>query len=371
MSINEICNNGCRVTFSATDATVYSSTNDVLFSSPKRISDVLWPFHITYTPQSSLTNVPVNVAINNVHNHYDADFVAYTCRSLGNPVLSTLLHALRKGFLATIDPRFTSKLVLQHIPYQAAVAMGHLDLIRQHTNSTRPTEESNSVDIAEPIAPNLATHPTLFEYQSDTLYTDATGTMPWPSEGGDIYCLVGVCNNFIHAVPMKRRLAESVLEAHTEMFNFFKSLAIIPTKLRTDNELSSHLEAHSKLHGFTHYSTVPPSNHRANKAERAIRSFKNHFLASMATCSAQFPWAQWKKCLPQILLTLNLLRPSLTDPSTSAYEVMYGEPYDFMAHPLHPLGMLTMVHDRPAVRGSWDTHGSLGYYVGPALNSYS
>ena len=31
------------------------------------------------------------------------------------------------------------------------------------------------------------------------------------------------------------------------------------------------------------YQLVPPSNHRANNAERAIQTFKNHFIAGLCS----------------------------------------------------------------------------------------
>jgi hypothetical protein len=62
---------------------------------------------------------------------------------------------------------------------------------------------------------------------------------------------------------------------------------------------------------------VPPKEHRANAAERAIRTFKNHFISTLCTVDSHFPMAEWDCLLPQTILTLNLLRSSRKHPCIS------------------------------------------------------
>jgi hypothetical protein len=52
---------------------------------------------------------------------------------------------------------------------------------------------------------------------------------------------------------------------------------------------------------------VPPHVHRCNAAERAIRTFKDHFLAILAGLPPSFPRDRWDLLIPQAELTLNLL----------------------------------------------------------------
>lgn len=66
---------------------------------------------------------------------------------------------------------------------------------------------------------------------------------------------------------------------------------------------------------------VPPNDHRSNRAERAIKSFKNHMTLSLSTVSTQFPIKKWPMLLEQVLLTLNHLRPSSANDSISAYDI--------------------------------------------------
>ena len=55
------------------------------------------------------------------------------------------------------------------------------------------------------------------------------------------------------------------------------------------------------------YQLVEPHSNRTNAAERAIHTFKNHFIAGLCTTDKQFPLQLWDRILPQTTLTLNLL----------------------------------------------------------------
>ena len=62
------------------------------------------------------------------------------------------------------------------------------------------------------------------------------------------------------------------------------------------------------------FQLVPPDVHRHNTAERAIRTFKAHFLAILAGIHTHFPNYLWDHLLPQTKLTLNLLRQATLAP---------------------------------------------------------
>jgi hypothetical protein len=58
------------------------------------------------------------------------------------------------------------------------------------------------------------------------------------------------------------------------------------------------------------FQLTPPHVHRRNAAERAIRTFKNHFISGFSSINTNFPLNLWEKLLPQGLLIINLLRRS-------------------------------------------------------------
>ena len=69
---------------------------------------------------------------------------------------------------------------------------------------------------------------------------------------------------------------------------------------------------------------VPPYNHRRNAAERAIRTFKNHFIAGLSTTHPEFPLHLWEDLIEQAVITINLLRSSRIHPQLSAYHSLMG-----------------------------------------------
>jgi hypothetical protein len=117
------------------------------------------------------------------------------------------------------------------------------------------------------------------------------------------------------------------------------------------------------------YQLAPPHIHLRNNAERAIKTFKNHFIAGLCSVDPNFPLKLWDKLLPQATITLNLLRKSQINPRMSAYAQLNGH-FDFNSTPLAPSGTRIIAHEKPDQRASWDPHGLDGYYLGPALEHY-
>ena len=117
------------------------------------------------------------------------------------------------------------------------------------------------------------------------------------------------------------------------------------------------------------FQRVPPKEHRANSAERAIRTFKNHLIAILCTVDPFFPLGEWDRLLPQAILTLNLLRSSRIHPSLSAHASIFGN-YDYNRVPLAPPGTKVVAHSSASSRSSFGTHGRVGWYVGPSPEHY-
>ena len=114
---------------------------------------------------------------------------------------------------------------------------------------------------------------------------------------------------------------------------------------------------------------MPPHIHRRNSAKRAIQTFKNHFIAGLASTDPNFPLSNWCRLLPQAELTLNLLRPSRLNPKLSAYAQLEGT-FEFNRTPLAPPGTRVIIHEKPTQRRTWAPHGIDGWYIGPALDHY-
>ena len=68
--------------------------------------------------------------------------------------------------------------------------------------------------------------------------------------------------------------------------------------------------------------------HHNNPAERSIQTWKDHFLAGLASIHPDFPMTKWDRLINQCNITLNLLRASRIHPHLSAYAGLFGN-FDF------------------------------------------
>ena len=198
---------------------------------------------------------------------------------------------------------------------------------------------------------------------------DLTGRLTPPSRLGHEYILVTVYLGYIHLVPMISKSAKCYVRAYKNVVDFYRAKGHGLTHLTIDNEDSQDLKTFFTAAALT-VQYVPPATHRANPAERAIRTAKNHIIALLSSLHPTFPADLWHKLMPQAELTLNHLRPWTPDPTKSAYHGLYGHIFDFRAHPIHPPGQLVVAHSPPAKRESWAHHGVRAFYLGPALSHY-
>ena len=117
------------------------------------------------------------------------------------------------------------------------------------------------------------------------------------------------------------------------------------------------------------FQLVPPHLHRNNSTERAISTFKDHFIAGLSSVDPSFPMHLWCRLIPQATTTLNLLRASNINPLVSA-EAMLNGAFDYNITPLAPPGTKIIAYDTPSTRKTWSPHGMDGWYIGNATEHY-
>lgn len=270
--------------------------------------------------------------------------------------------------------------------------MGHLDRIRHGIQSTKTTPPSPPHSLL-PFAPesdttslddsDTADIPTEFEPDEDdnhvfiklikvdeATHSDLTGAFPIRSKRGFLYCLVSVWRGYIHIELLKSKESSNLITAYAASLQFFADKGNVRITLqRLDNETSADLNKFllSKVDSVQY---VPPTSHRGNKAERAIRTFKNHFISLLCTTDSTFPLHAWDELMPQCELTLNLLHPFALDPTVSAYEGLHRSTFDFSSHPIAPCGTRVLSFESPDKRKTWSSHGVKGFYLGPSLEHH-
>ena len=117
------------------------------------------------------------------------------------------------------------------------------------------------------------------------------------------------------------------------------------------------------------YQLASPHDHHLNPAERAIRTFKNHFTSNLHGTDRDFPAHQWCELIDQCVMTLNMLRRSRINPKLSAYTQIFGL-FDYNKTPLALLGKKDFVYEQFTQRKSHADHGKIGYVIGPSMEHY-
>ena len=377
LSFSALCNeHDCVVTLTRTDVFIRQGTK-LLFHGTKSVEDTLW--HIDLDDFTSCPTLPSALCNNAYKTDTDAEFVAFVHASFGYPTLSTFINAIRMGWLSKY-PRLTAAIVSANPPHAIATAKGHLDQTRQVKKKGKPHPTNTPTNVpsaapSEPIddTPSDESDMCIKTYDFDDCYepihADLTARFPVISRKGNQYLLVACWHGYCHFELLPSRKSSSYIAAYAKVLAFFRGLGHTPAILRLDNETSDKLEAYLAEEKVT-MQFVPPGSHRALKAERNIRTSKNHLISMLCGTHSDFPLDLWDEIVQQAELTLAHLLPYTLDRTKCAYDGMHPNQYDFAAHPIAPVGTLVVVHEKPAVRGSWAPHGAKGYYLGPAVKHY-
>ena len=244
--------------------------------------------------------------------------------------------------------------------------MGHLNRTRKFQKSTKPPTQMPSTDT------NLKRQEIFVHVYKPTYinYSDSTGT--FLKSNLHFLVMYHYDSNYIHATALTDYTAASYFKAYQQGIDMYTKAnpegKLIPTYEIADNAMTQQFIRDCANRNIE-TQLVPPGNHRSNNAERAIQTFKCHFISGLATCDPTFPISEAKQLIPQALITLNLLRKSRLHPGKSAYQEMHGD-FDANRFELHPPGTRVLTLDDPSERASFAKHGTEGFYVGPSLEHY-
>ncbi len=146
--------------------------------------------------------------------------------------------------------------------------------------------------------------------------------------------LVRCFNGNKQVEPMTSRTLTSYISTYDKTFLHWSRFGHVPSFVRLDAETSTDLEQFLKNKKKVTFQYLPTGTHRANRAERCIRTWKNHFTSTLATASSKFPMSYWNKLIHLVELTLNCFLPWQPNPAISAFHGLTGAPFDFRAHPI-------------------------------------
>jgi hypothetical protein len=294
--------------------------------------------------------------------------VHYLHKALFSPTKAAMLQAVKDGHLLTW-PGLTEDAINKHLKLTPSTAMVHMNQRRQNINATSkaPIEKQQSPDTYVGTKTYLVYAVIVDQGQ---LYTDLTGKFPVRSSKGNSYVMLWYIYdcNYIKVVPMKSRSASEWVRAYDSIHQELTVKGFKPKLQTLDKEASTTLKNSFTVNNNA-YQLVPPHCHRRNAAERAIRTFKENFVASLSSVGPSFPMHLWDRLLPQVEITLNLLKTSRLHPQLSAAAHYHGL-VDYNKTAFAPPGCKIIPHEKPGKRRTWAPHGQHGYSLGPAMHHY-
>ncbi len=208
-------------------------------------------------------------------------------------------------------------------------------------------------DNDSPRKANLFCFAAFTDKHTGTLYKDLTGSFPFQSLESNVCFLVvyHYKTNAILALPISGFSDKIIFAAYKQRYEMLKSKGHVIKSNIMDNQASQTIK---KI--FTKNQCklmlVEPHNHCVDAAERAIQTFKDHFVSTPATIDSEFPLQLWDRLAPQVKNTLNMLRLLQINPNVLAYEAVHG-PYDWNRFPLVPSGCKVVMYESPEARTLW------------------
>jgi hypothetical protein len=374
ISIGQFCDAGCTATIDSEKLDI-SYNNDIVVTGNRSTDTGLW--HMAYTPTSTDSTSTLPYYANaTITTNTTKNIIEFFHAAMFSPTNSTLLKALTLNYITNV-PGVSAATFKKYAPFSAATVKGHLDQTRQNIRSTKTNVEDNeTIDEQFPI--QLTTnnndkanfcYTTIFE-PTGKVYSDQTGNFKYVSSKGNssLVIMYDYDSNAILAEPIGNRKASTILGATKKLHNILRSKGRGPQVHILDNECSDIMKSYFNNSNIK-YQLAAPGQHRTNAAERAIRTFKNHFIAGLCSVDNDFPIHLWDRLIPQALITINLMRGSRINPKHSAWSQLFG-PYDFNKEPIAPPGIKVLVHVKPANRTTWAPHADEGWYIGPASEHY-
>ena len=280
-----------------------------------------------------------------------ANSIKFAHQSMCSPTISTLLKTIRQGYLDGC-PNLSAKGVKRYLNPSPATAKGHMKRPHQgirRTISQQPqpppsgrkgltahtapiADNDNDMDnISEPsiqagpsnygpaviieddesFVGNIFCFAAFADKRTGVLYNDLTGSFPYMSLEGNVCYLIVYHyeSNAILGLPISGFDDNTVFAAYKTQFEFLESKGYKIKLNVMDNQCNRQIKKFL-TDKDCELMLVEPHNHRVNAAERAIQTFKDHFISALATTDSEFPLQLWDRLTSQVETTLNLMRAS-------------------------------------------------------------
>jgi hypothetical protein len=261
-----------------------------------RTMDVsLTPWSPTAPTALSAINPPsIAMAANVDATSSSAKYASYLHQLLCSPPVATLLHALATSTKLTTIPGLTPALICSHLPCSTATNKGHM---RQHRSRTAATCNNHANIVLAWAKVNQMCPPhkacavqdmfcfaALVDAMLGKMYTNITGAFPVRSFKNMQYIFFAYIYglNTIIVRPMPSHTNTLFISAFSKVFAILRACNYQPALNVMDNKCSKAVQKHIQANKME-IQLVPPHNHPDNTAEHAIATFKEQFVATLAT----------------------------------------------------------------------------------------
>ena len=335
MSVPQLCDHDCTVTFKKRHARVYYN-NRLIMTAKRCYNSRLW----CVEPEESTPQETSDNAINSVIILPNKERTRFLHGALFSPPTSTLRVALNEGWLKTWP-----HMDMQHLQKEAeSTVLGRLDTIRKSKTKVNSKISKEEMNIKQEPKTNLFIAKVM--NLDETTCSDQTGKFPCISSKGNRYIMTIYCYdaNAILLRPIKNRTGNELSKTLEDAFDYLTERGCKPKFHIMDNEAAKNTITMIQRKKIN-LQLAPPDLHRRSPAERAIRTAKNHILSGIASTHKDFPTHLWCRIIDQGEMTLNMLRPCRTNPRMSACTALEGE-FNYERTPLAPPGMKGIIHKK-------------------------
>ena len=370
-SLPQIADDGCTTVLQPRSMQIYNRENKLILEGTRPVGVTFWSLsmdqRLNPNSDSNLTPQTTHIANTLVHNLPVAEKARFYRDALLRIPDSTLLHACHAGFLRSF-PGLTTHLLRSNVEYSTATAAGHLAQARKHRGPSRKPANAASSPADTPIVGTTSTTgvtPYVLVLRQNELHADKVVALP----SNNSAILIVVHNNYIALEIVHSGSGAAYAQAYGRSCDRLVAYGVQVNRAVIDNEFPIELKRElQRLAHTPHF--VPPSTHRRNIAERAIQTVKHAILGARANVDSEYPVKQrLHHCLELVELVVNLVRPSASQVTISAWEAMRG-PFDYSQTPFLPYGMKVTCFTPPSERDAWQDHGVIAFFERPLLNHF-
>jgi hypothetical protein len=206
------------------------------------------------------------------------------------------------GAISILGPSIDVMNVAHYFPESEETQKGYMHGQQQGVCSTKKKTPDVFPDIPTPPPHESKWDIFICVYEvKKTMYFNQTRLFPQVSSLSNTYIMVihDVDSNSLWAETHKDNTGGKLILGCAGALEHMQKVGIVPKHQVLDSKASAAYKKAIDDSNMT-YELVPPDNHHCNMAEKAIQTFKDHFVGILSDCAPTFPLHLWCQLLPQV-----------------------------------------------------------------------